>query len=110
MILRLVLILILSFIVGAGFAQTVSIPDPNLRLAIEAPLGKAPGAPISATEMESLIELSAPNANITDLTGLEAATSLQRLYLGEQYVAVEGRNINQQCYIGSLALIGLNRF
>ena len=92
MILRL--ILILSFTVGFASAQTVSIPDPNLRLAIEAALGKAPGASIRVTEMASLIELRAPNANITDLTGLEAASNLLRLDLGEQYVAVEGRFIN----------------
>ena len=107
MILRLVLILILSFTVGAGFAQTVAIPDPSLRATIEKALDKAPGSPISAIEMESLTELRAPNANITDLTGLEAATNLLRLELGEQYVAVEGRRINSNAISDLSPLSGL---
>lgn len=107
MILRLVLILILSFIVRAGFAQTVTILDPNLRAAIEKALDKAPGSPISVTEMESLTELRAPNTNITDLTGLEAATNLLRLELGERYVAVEGRYINSNAISNLSPLSGL---
>ena len=71
------LILLTLFSLSAS-AQVVEIPDPNLRLAIEKALDKAPGARISVTEMGLLIELRAPNANITDLTGLEAATNLKR--------------------------------
>ena len=61
---------------------------------IEKALRKARGAPITTAEMETLTELRAPNEEISDLRGLEAATNLLRLYLGEQYVAVEGRDIN----------------
>ena len=107
MILRLVLILILAFTVGSGFAQTVTIPDPSLRAAIEKTLDKAPGSLISVTEMGSLTELRAPNANITDLTGLEAATNLLRLEFGEQYVAVEGRRINSNAISDLSPLSGL---
>ena len=63
-------------------AQVVSIPDPNLRAAIEKALGKAPGTTITATEMATLTHLEAKNANISDLTGLEAATNLKSLRLG----------------------------
>ena len=109
MILRAVLIIILLFVVGSGFApaQTVSIPDSNLRAAIENALGKAPGSVITTTEMTTLTELRAPNADITDLTGLEAATSLLRLDLGERYVAVEGRFINSNAISDLSPLSGL---
>ena len=96
MILRVVLIINLLLAVRADFAsaQIVSITDSHLRAAIESALGKAPGASITTTEMATLPELSAPNANITDLTGLEAATNLTRLDLGAEYVVSEGRLIN----------------
>ena len=109
MIIRAVLIIILLLTVGSGFApaQTVSIADSNLRAAIENALGKAPGSVITATEMATLTELSAPNADITDLTGLEAATNLLRLDLGERYVAVEGRFINSNAISDLSPLSGL---
>ena len=96
MILRLVLLINLLLTVGVGFtsAQIPSIADSNLRTAIENALGKAPGATITQAEIATLTELSAPNADITDLTGLEAATNLTRLDLGDAYVASEGRFIN----------------
>ena len=58
---------------GAG----VSIPDPNLRAAIAEVLGKAPDSPITAAEMAAAnfgnFHLS---ESISDLTGLEYATTL----------------------------------
>ena len=109
MILRVVLIINLLLAVRADFAsaQIVSITDSKLRAAIESALGKAPGATITTAEMATLTELRAPNANITDLTGLEAATNLLRLELGEQYVAVEGRFINSNAISDLLPLSGL---
>ena len=62
-------------------AQTVNIPDPNLRAAIETTLGKASGTPITAAEMETLTFFRAIDANISDLTGLEGATNLTYLFL-----------------------------
>ena len=96
MILRVVLIINLLLAVRGDFAsaQIVSITDSHLRAAIERVLDKAPGASITTTEMTTLTELSAPNANITDLTGLEAARNLTRLDLGAEYVVSEGRLIN----------------
>ncbi len=94
MILRLVLLINLLLTVGAGFTSAQIIADSNLRTAIEDALGKASGATITQAEMATLTELSAPNANITDLTGLETATNLTRLDLGDAYVASEGRFIN----------------
>ena len=111
MILRLVMLINLLLTVGVGFtsAQIVSIADSNLRTAIEDALGKAPGATITQAEMETLTELSAPNADITDLTGLEAATNLVRLNLGTEYVASEGRDINSNSISDLSPLSGLIR-
>ena len=60
----------------------VNIPDPNLRAAIETALGKAAGAPITVADMGTLTSLTARDANISDLTGLEGATNLTGLVLG----------------------------
>ena len=57
------------------------IPDANLRAAIEAALGKASGETITAAEMGALTHLTARNADISDLTGLEFATNLTELLL-----------------------------
>ena len=55
----------------------------NLRAVIEEALGKAPGAPITAEEMATLVNLHrmAESKGISDLTGLEFATNLRRLRL-----------------------------
>ncbi len=58
-------------------AQTVNIPDPNLRTAIENELDKAQGAAITSAEMAALRLLILNKVtNISDLTGLEHATNL----------------------------------
>ena len=65
----------------------VTIPDANLRAAIESALGKASGATITTADMATLTQLEAPDANISDLTGLETATNLETLTLsGNQIV------------------------
>ena len=77
-------------------AQLVDIPDLNLRAAVEAALGKASGATITTDEMATLKHLDASDAGIHDLNGLEAATNLTRLDLGQQlnsgYIGVGGLN------------------
>ena len=45
-------------------AQTVNIPDDNLRAAIEEALGKTPGARITTNEMATLTRLDAANKKI----------------------------------------------
>ena len=67
-------------------AQTVNIPDPNLRAAIERALGKASGNTITTVDMANLTRLVAPNADISDLAGLEGATNLTALDLGTEQV------------------------
>ena len=57
----------------------VSIPDPNLRTVIEDLLGKASGGLITVEDMARLTRIVADDAGISDLTGLEAATELERI-------------------------------
>ena len=61
--------------------DVVNIPDPDLRAAVETAFGKAPSTPITVSEIAALAQFSAPNANITYLTGLEDATNLSFLDL-----------------------------
>ena len=65
----------------------VHIPDPNLRAAIAEELGKSPNAPITVEEMERLKKLEPRNRGIHDLTGLQFATNLIRLYLRDNQVS-----------------------
>ncbi len=71
-------------IVSESSLTAVSIPDPTLRAALEAALGKAPGEAITSTEMEILIEVVVIplSSRATDLSGLEFATNLLALHLG----------------------------
>ena len=68
-------------------AQTVDIPDPNLRAAIERNLGKASGDTTTVEDIATLTELFTNNANITDLTGLEHATNLTELQLHNSVIS-----------------------
>ena len=94
-----------TFTAMAGAA--VDLPGPNLRTAIETALGVAPGDPIAPAEMATLTRLEAPNANISDLTGLEFATNLTELSLGPERVGNEWRNSNAVSDLSPLA--GLTR-
>ena len=68
-------------------AQTVNIPDTNLRAAIVEALDKAPGATITAADMATLTHLEAHDRGIRDLTGLEAATHLEHLRLPRNLIS-----------------------
>ena len=75
-------LLVYVSIPSTATAQTVAIPDPNLRAAVETALGKASGVPITAVEMATLTRLEARKSGIQILTGLEYATKLIVLDLG----------------------------
>ena len=62
-------------------AQTVSIPDANLRNAINKALDKVPNAQITVEDMQALRELRMENRDIQNLKGLEAATHLEFLWI-----------------------------
>ena len=89
-----VLLLICFSIPLAATAQTVDIPDFNLRTKIEVALNKQAGDPITAAEMATLTRLEVPNANISDLTGIEHATNLKSLNLGVEFVVISFKNSN----------------
>ena len=65
----------------------INLPDSSLRAKIETALRKTPGDPISAAEMATLTSLTAQDASISDLTGLETATNLTTLKLGNNSIS-----------------------
>ena len=81
------ILLIFLSIPSTSTAQTVNIPDPNLRAAIAAELDKASGDPITTSDMAALRSLTAREANISDLTGLEHAINLTSLNLGRNSIS-----------------------
>ena len=85
--------------------QAVTIPDANLRAVIEDSLSKPSGAMITRAEMATLTKLEAPNSNISDLTGLEYATGLTYLDLGDEFV--NSRWVNSNSISGLSALSSL---
>ncbi len=85
-------------------AQAVHIPDPNLRQAVSEALNVPAGSPITETDMRQLTSLNAAARQITDLTGLEHATSLTDLRLGENPI----RDISPLMHLTQLAILRLN--
>jgi len=85
-----VVVFTLSVLPVLASSPAVHIPDANLRAAINAALGegRAADAVVTRSELASLTTLSfqvgglAIGEQVTDLTGLEYATSLTRLELG----------------------------
>ncbi len=68
-------------------AQTVHIPDPGLRAALEAALSKEAGDDITQSEMENLESFEAFDSGIRNLTGLEYATDLKEIRLGNNRIS-----------------------
>ena len=62
------------------------IRDPALLRAVETAIGKAPDNPITAEDIAGLTYLHAEFDNIQDLTGLELATGLERLWLTGNHI------------------------
>ena len=72
-----------------AFAQTVAIPDPNLREAIRETLQLPVGSPITQQDMEKLHHLDnekTEKMGITNLTGLEYATNLNAMPLNQNEI------------------------
>ena len=78
---------VLFFLPLSTSAQTVNIPDTNLRAAIAEALGKAPNAQITVDEMATLRELNALSMDIKNLAGLEAAVNLEGLGLNNNLIS-----------------------
>ena len=81
------ILLIFLSISSTSTAQTVTIPDLNLRAAIAAELGKASSDPITTSDMAALRSLTARESNISDLTGLKHAINLRSLDFGRNSIS-----------------------
>ena len=102
--LRLVLLVSICLSIPlTATAQIVDIPDPNLRAVIEDELGKAPGTAITVADMATLTELDASNRDISDVTGLEAATHVIILNLGAKFNGYQSVNSNSISDLSPLA-------
>ena len=66
---------------GGTVTDPVRMPDTALQAVVRSALGLASNAPITAQALKGLRHLSAKQSGIRDLTGLEHATNLRRLYL-----------------------------
>ena len=88
-----------------GAERALEIPDPNLRTAIGNALGKSAGESVIPAEMGTLNYIEAPEANISNLTGLQFATQLTALDLGGNTISdispLAGLNNLQGLYLGS---------
>ena len=84
----------------------VHIPDTNLHAAIAEALGKSPNATVTSKDMEKLSHLDVHGRNIQDLTGLQYASNLGELNLGQWW---RGGKANQISDISPIAgLINLH--
>lgn len=68
------------------FAQIVEIPDSNLKQAVREVLGLPDEIPLTQPEMLRLKKLDARDKQIADLTGLEFATNIVNLRLGNNKI------------------------
>ena len=68
------------------FAQVVEIPDANLERAIREELGLSSKVPVTQQEMLLLDTLTARDAEIEDLTGLEYAIQVREIFLERNQV------------------------
>ena len=81
----------------------VDIPDPAMRTTFERALDKRPGSPIGVNEIAKITKLDARGLRIEDMTGLEHATDLEYLDLGDNAVTdlapLEGLESLQLLYL-----------
>jgi len=80
----LITVALVAAMVGCGepAPSAVVFADPNLEAAVREAIAK-PEDPIYPSDLDGLTSFNATGKNIADLTGLEHATSLTQLYLGD---------------------------
>ena len=66
--------------------QPIEIPDPILAAAIRDALGLEPSEPILQKDLDALTSLTASNAGITELKGIEQARNLLSLQLDRNQI------------------------
>ncbi len=96
--------LILAASVVLAQPAAIHIPDSNLQNALREALNLPAGSPITEVDMRQLTSLNAKNRQITDLTGLEYATNLTELRLGENPI----KDISPLAGLTQLTLLRLN--
>ena len=96
--------LILAASVVLAQPAAIHIPDSNLQNALREALNLPAGSPITEADMRQLTSLNAKNRQITDLTGLEYATNLTELRLGENPI----KDISPLAGLTQLTLLRLN--
>ncbi len=101
-----IILSLLPYIVltSAALAQAVNIPDANLRNAIRETLHLPAGAPITQADMRELTSLNAAARQITALAGMEYATNLTELRLGENPIT----DISLLAHLTQLSFLRLN--
>ena len=67
--------------------KTISVPDKNLKKAIQEKLGLNPHANITDRDMKTFRSLKLEDKGITNLSGLEHATELEHLLLGRNKIS-----------------------
>ena len=86
------------------FVETeVTVPDANLRAALERALDKKPGMRIFAHEMATLNSLILQRENIRDLEGLQFASSLYKLWMTSNEIS----DLTPLSYLASLRVLVL---
>ena len=90
-------------------SEQVTIPDANLRAAIEEALNKPSGAPINEAEMYALTELFLQARDIENLTGLEFALNLTLLDTQYNYGITDISPLSGLTKLETFSL-GCNRF
>ncbi|MDE0685885.1 MAG: leucine-rich repeat domain-containing protein [Candidatus Poribacteria bacterium] len=84
--------------------ESVHIPDPNLRVAIAEALGKTPGTPMTAEEMQMLTYLHVEGRDIHDLTGIETAINLREFHAADTSIS----DLTPLASLTKLTHLGLN--
>ncbi len=85
-------------------AEVLHIPDANLERVLREALNVPAGTPIMEADMRQLTALNAAARQITNLTGLEHATNLTELRLGENPIA----DIGPLAHLTQLSRLRLN--
>jgi hypothetical protein len=95
------LLLILACLSGIAKAQVVTIPDPNFKAVLLYKYDFNHDNQIQNSEIDTVKTLNVPSMSISDLTGIEAFTSLINLWC--QFNQITSINITQNTQLKHLA-------
>ena len=90
-------------------AEIVHIPDANLRSAVAEALDVSHNTPISEDDMNQLTDLELRGQRIANLTGLEFATNLRRLFTGDNPKIADLNPIASLRQLEYLDIVGIPR-